>query len=85
MARAIMARDQAKLDSLLDEIDREFPVRGRYRGSPSILYGLGKDANRLSFDFIATGFCKVALKRGMRVTKDSAFIPGSLVHYWHSP
>lgn len=81
IADAVSAGDQAALDGLLAEAIATFPARGKRR-TPGMLYGFGRDDNKIVLDFIAVGLAKIATRRGLSVDADSAVLPRALVAAW---
>lgn len=77
---SVLNRDQERFDRLTDDAEKKFLSRAvdRKFGDLRPEFG-GLAENDVVVDFMSVGIGKAALKRGMRLTKDSDVIPRQLV------
>ena len=78
---SVLNRDQERFDALMETAEKKFQARASDRkfGDLRPEYGGGQENNAVVLDFMSLGIAKVALKRGMRVARDSDVMPRSLL------
>jgi hypothetical protein len=80
MYEVVISRDQARYNELALTADQLYRARARDRkfGDLRPEYG-GLAANAVMLDFMALAIAIVAVKRGMRASKESDIVPAQLI------
>jgi hypothetical protein len=77
---SVIERGQPRFEALMEEADKKFRARAKDRTFGDLRPEFGGLAeNEMVLDFMALGIAKLAVRRGMRLARDTDLVPRALI------